>query len=426
MCTCRHAEVCHSLRAQQATLHQPQHPPDKIWREKEGEDKRRSEIQQRFFSTFSSGLGDIAAAAQRIARAVQREAAAAAAQAALRSGSGRRGCTSRDPRRSGATAPALPGGSSAPAPRSDRAVHLPPGPRWRSPSRAPTGGAGEDHGIDHSKSWLRFPYDSTFLRSHYISTRTRIHTPRPPAHTPAHPPTRAPMSSAAQCTPIPPPLAHAVAVCEWPALAAMGGTWRQGGRVISSSTSQPQQQQQRRRRHRRRRRRRRTSGAPHSSLASQLSERCSCSPSTQLCPPSSLVYARHPGITTCRHARRHRQCHGTYRSHGQHLTPRARTLNSIAPRVATRGSPALLLCAASLDIASALPMCVRARTRARARVCVCVCVCVCKREATAQLDPGYDETWALMKLHHPSLARTHAREHAPVDRRRRTPLVLAR
>jgi hypothetical protein len=29
-------------------------------------------------------------------------------------------------------------------------------------------GAGEDHGIDHDKNWLRFPYDSTFLRSHYL------------------------------------------------------------------------------------------------------------------------------------------------------------------------------------------------------------------------------------------------------------------
>jgi hypothetical protein len=29
-------------------------------------------------------------------------------------------------------------------------------------------GAGEDHGIDHNKNLLRFPYDSTFLRSHYL------------------------------------------------------------------------------------------------------------------------------------------------------------------------------------------------------------------------------------------------------------------
>jgi hypothetical protein len=27
---------------------------------------------------------------------------------------------------------------------------------------------GEDSGIDHNQSWLRFPYDSTFLRSHYL------------------------------------------------------------------------------------------------------------------------------------------------------------------------------------------------------------------------------------------------------------------
>eukprot|EP01049_Picozoa_sp_SAG25_P016548 SAG25_NODE_3849_length_950_cov_1.002350_2_plen_86_part_00 len=29
-------------------------------------------------------------------------------------------------------------------------------------------GAGEDNGIDHSKNWLRFPYESTCLRSHYL------------------------------------------------------------------------------------------------------------------------------------------------------------------------------------------------------------------------------------------------------------------
>jgi hypothetical protein len=29
-------------------------------------------------------------------------------------------------------------------------------------------GAGEDNGIDHSKNWLRFPYDSELFRSHYL------------------------------------------------------------------------------------------------------------------------------------------------------------------------------------------------------------------------------------------------------------------
>jgi hypothetical protein len=29
-------------------------------------------------------------------------------------------------------------------------------------------GAGEDNEIDHDKNWLRFPYDSTFVRSHYL------------------------------------------------------------------------------------------------------------------------------------------------------------------------------------------------------------------------------------------------------------------
>jgi hypothetical protein len=27
-------------------------------------------------------------------------------------------------------------------------------------------GAGGDNGVDHNNNWLRFPYDSTFLRSH--------------------------------------------------------------------------------------------------------------------------------------------------------------------------------------------------------------------------------------------------------------------
>jgi hypothetical protein len=29
-------------------------------------------------------------------------------------------------------------------------------------------GAGGDHGIDYTQNWLRFPYDSTFLRSHHL------------------------------------------------------------------------------------------------------------------------------------------------------------------------------------------------------------------------------------------------------------------
>eukprot|EP01047_Picozoa_sp_COSAG01_P006986 COSAG01_NODE_258_length_20077_cov_124.162429_8_plen_107_part_00 len=32
----------------------------------------------------------------------------------------------------------------------------------------PATGAGEDNGIDHNKDRLRFPYDSTFWRSHYL------------------------------------------------------------------------------------------------------------------------------------------------------------------------------------------------------------------------------------------------------------------
>eukprot|EP01047_Picozoa_sp_COSAG01_P026422 COSAG01_NODE_1701_length_9447_cov_3.223363_16_plen_58_part_00 len=29
-------------------------------------------------------------------------------------------------------------------------------------------GAGGDSGTDHNQNWLRFPYDSTFLRSPYL------------------------------------------------------------------------------------------------------------------------------------------------------------------------------------------------------------------------------------------------------------------
>ena len=39
--------------------------------------------------------------------------------------------------------------------------------RPRSPRPSDTG-AGGDNGIEHNKNWLRFPYDSTILRSHYL------------------------------------------------------------------------------------------------------------------------------------------------------------------------------------------------------------------------------------------------------------------
>eukprot|EP01047_Picozoa_sp_COSAG01_P000526 COSAG01_NODE_10_length_42970_cov_93.010007_22_plen_178_part_00 len=42
----------------------------------------------------------------------------------------------------------------------------PPPPLFLRPSST---GAGDDNGIDHNhKNWLRFPYDSTFWRSHYL------------------------------------------------------------------------------------------------------------------------------------------------------------------------------------------------------------------------------------------------------------------
>eukprot|EP01047_Picozoa_sp_COSAG01_P035399 COSAG01_NODE_2713_length_7209_cov_5.300844_1_plen_399_part_00 len=39
-------------------------------------------------------------------------------------------------------------------------------------------GAGEDSGIDHNKNLLRFPYDSTFLRSHYLHPHPYVHPGR--------------------------------------------------------------------------------------------------------------------------------------------------------------------------------------------------------------------------------------------------------
>eukprot|EP01047_Picozoa_sp_COSAG01_P021790 COSAG01_NODE_1275_length_10938_cov_100.784482_14_plen_92_part_00 len=37
-----------------------------------------------------------------------------------------------------------------------------------SPTDAVGTGAGGDTGIDHNKTWPKFPYDPTFWRSHYL------------------------------------------------------------------------------------------------------------------------------------------------------------------------------------------------------------------------------------------------------------------
>jgi hypothetical protein len=37
-------------------------------------------------------------------------------------------------------------------------------------------GAGEDNGIDHHQKSLRFPYDSTFLPSHYLHLHPYVKT----------------------------------------------------------------------------------------------------------------------------------------------------------------------------------------------------------------------------------------------------------
>jgi hypothetical protein len=51
-----------------------------------------------------------------------------------------------------------------------RPCDLHPQPSWTTYLTTSLGctGAGGDNGIDHNKNWLRFPYDSTFLRSHYL------------------------------------------------------------------------------------------------------------------------------------------------------------------------------------------------------------------------------------------------------------------
>jgi hypothetical protein len=94
--------------------------------------------------------------------------------------------------------------STASAPRPRRSATPPPPSRCcvlfalRRPPVKRTG-AGGDHGIDHHKNWLRFPYDSTFLRSHYLHPHPYVPMPPPPPPppcmdtvrmTPADPPAR--------------------------------------------------------------------------------------------------------------------------------------------------------------------------------------------------------------------------------------------
>jgi hypothetical protein len=75
--------------------------------------------------------------------------------------------------------------SQAPRQRATQAARGREAPRRAraTPARhhSPYTGAGEDHGIGHDQNWLRFPYDSTFLRSHYLHPH-----PYRPAPAPAH------------------------------------------------------------------------------------------------------------------------------------------------------------------------------------------------------------------------------------------------
>eukprot|EP01047_Picozoa_sp_COSAG01_P069833 COSAG01_NODE_10434_length_2166_cov_8.532656_3_plen_189_part_00 len=62
--------------------------------------------------------------------------------------------------------------------------------RWRSRPRASAAsaplctGAGGDNGIDHNKNGLRFPYVSTFLRSHYLHPHPYVCVCRCPVPSP--------------------------------------------------------------------------------------------------------------------------------------------------------------------------------------------------------------------------------------------------
>jgi hypothetical protein len=48
------------------------------------------------------------------------------------------------------------------------------------PHREEGTGAGEDNGIDHHQKWLRFPYDSTCLRSQYLHPHPYVQRAVPP------------------------------------------------------------------------------------------------------------------------------------------------------------------------------------------------------------------------------------------------------
>jgi hypothetical protein len=50
-----------------------------------------------------------------------------------------------------------------------------------------TGAGGGDHGIDHNKNWLRFPYVSTFWRSHHLPPQPYLVRCSPPSAPPPSP-----------------------------------------------------------------------------------------------------------------------------------------------------------------------------------------------------------------------------------------------
>jgi hypothetical protein len=75
-----------------------------------------------------------------------------------------------------APAPAPPTAVAAAAGGDAAALQLTGAPARHRPGST---GAGEDNGIDHDQNWLRFPYDSSFLRSPPASVAA------PARHTPA-------------------------------------------------------------------------------------------------------------------------------------------------------------------------------------------------------------------------------------------------
>jgi hypothetical protein len=70
----------------------------------------------------------------------------------------------------------------------DRARHRPPAQQHKHMLTIHMihTGAGEDNGVDHNNNGLRFPYDSTFLRSQYLHPHPYISATAAPHHHSVH------------------------------------------------------------------------------------------------------------------------------------------------------------------------------------------------------------------------------------------------